>query len=145
MVTIFSFKMLEFFNFVMLFTKKIYDLLEYIICSVFKSYILCYLCCQNIILRLTAQQQQHQTETKLSLSQVVHFGIMICQKHAEYYQKRKLAEAEFPFPVLHYSISISSPLSKCCRCSTTRNLIDLAQIQSRMQLSHFGKVPSCLL
>ena len=85
MVTIFSFKMLEFFNFVMLFTKKIYDLLEYIICSVFKSYILCYLCCQNIILRLTAQQQQHQTETKLSLSQVVHFGIMICQKHAEYY------------------------------------------------------------
>ena len=64
------------------FTKKIYNLLEYIICSVFKSYILCYLCCQNIILRLTAQQQ-HQTETKLSLSQVVHFGIMICQKHAE--------------------------------------------------------------
>ena len=85
MVTIFSFKMLELFNFMMLFTKKIYDLLEYIICSVFKSYILCYLCYQNIILRLTAQQQQHQTETKLSLSQVVHFGIMICQKHAEYY------------------------------------------------------------
>lgn len=75
--------MLEFFHLSCSLQKRFITYLSILFAVFLRVISFCYLCCQNIILRLTAQQQQHQTETKLSLSQVVHFGIMICQKHAE--------------------------------------------------------------